>query len=218
MGWRLKLQSEDIVRVSTAGEPGVRGYSFLARLRISQPKEMAIKESIHLQEREVIRGGWTAVDILPILKQTGVLMSVKGPFMSLNTDFHMIKMTVLNVILYNASDIKKFGVSLASGQLKIEVPVREESISHFEITCFPFVRRRRGFRRRGHASAPLHPTKCTLGVVCRVWMLSQAFSAVLWGGAGSTPVTLQKTPQNCSHQKSTTSYILLVRDVQYLRE
>jgi hypothetical protein len=58
MGRRLKLQSEYIVRVSTAGEPGVRGYSFLARLRISQPKEMAIEESMHLQEREVIRGGW----------------------------------------------------------------------------------------------------------------------------------------------------------------
>jgi hypothetical protein len=88
MGRRLKLQSEYIVRVSTAGEPGVRGYSFLARLRISQPKEMAIEESMHLQEREVIRGGWyTAVDILPILKQTGVLMSVKGPFMSLDIDF-----------------------------------------------------------------------------------------------------------------------------------
>jgi hypothetical protein len=111
MGRRLKLQSEYIVRVSTAGESGVRGYSFLARLRISQPKDMAIEESMHLQEQEVIRGGWyPAVDILPILKQTGVLMSVKGPFMSPDTDFHMIKITALKVILYNTSDQKAQGL------------------------------------------------------------------------------------------------------------
>jgi hypothetical protein len=57
MGRRLKLQSKYVVRVSTAGESGVHGDSFLARLRISQPKEMAIEESMQLQEREVIRGG-----------------------------------------------------------------------------------------------------------------------------------------------------------------
>jgi len=220
MGRRLKLQSEDIVRVSTAGEPGVRGYSFLARLRISQPKEMAIEESMHLQEREVIRGGWYSC------RYTSNIETDRSPYVcerSFHVPGYRFSYDQNNssiVILYSTSDIKEFRVSLASGQLKIEVPVREESISHFEITCFPFVRRRRGFRRGTGVTPPLRFTQQN---ALSVWCVPSvdAFHKLFrpfcgWSGLHSSDST--ENPQNCSYQKSMTSYILWARDVQYLRE
>jgi hypothetical protein len=57
-------------------------------------------------------------------------------------------------------------------------------------------------RDGGHASAPLHPKKCTLGVVCRVWTLSQAFfgRSVRWSGLHSSDST--ENPQNLFSSES----------------
>jgi hypothetical protein len=121
-------------------------------------------------------------------------MSVKGPFMSLDTDFHMIKITVLQSS-YTAHRISKSSGSLwhlDSSKLKYQSEKNQYHIFKSR-ACRLSVEGEASDAGQGSCLRSASPNKMHSRCgVCRVWTLFTSFFGRSVGGAGSTLVTLQK--------------------------